>query len=69
MLGVLEGSEGQGFSVGKIPVPLPLPLAKGMGFPRVRGSVFAKWWEGGEHHCGRCNYQSPGYSLCKKHTI
>ena len=42
--------------------PKPLPLAKGMGFPGVRGQVFAKWW-GGEHHCGRCNYHPPGYSL------
>ena len=29
----------------------------------VGGRIFAKWWGGGEHHCGRCNYQSPGYSL------
>ena len=45
--------------------PKPLPLAEGTGFPGVRGWVFAKWWGGGEHHCGRCNYQSPGYSLSK----
>ena len=29
----------------------------------VGGQIFVKWWGGGEHHCGRCNYQSPGYSL------
>ena len=43
--------------------PKPLPLAEGMGFLVVREWVFVKWWGGGEHHCGRCNYQSPGYSL------
>ena len=63
-------SEGQGFSMGRIHVPLPyppkpLPLAEGTGFPGVRGQVFAKWWGGGEHHCGRCNYHPPGYSLSK----
>ena len=29
----------------------------------VGGRIFAKWWGGGEHHCGRCNYHPPGYSL------